>query len=343
MPTVATSSAIGPGITAASFSLAVPTEIEDGHLVITCNVPESSLQAELYKSLTRPIHPMGRITVDTNADSTEEKGCTAYAALIEDNPTYDTRVPLAAKATEAAAERLQDIYTRGKANGSNLDRSGWRSTLLAFQQFNEDLYYGIVKKEDANFVKRFPQASSSASKLESGQPALPLKLAEDIKTYKRWEYQIGIHRAILTAGKSLASLYKLDSSTTYEPSIQPSGSVFMTAGATLYNKLPEGDFHSEQIDTDISSLKHPDMTDLMEKNGHADGQALRKHLLSNAEEVCGLSSEYGERNMDINTYIERLLAIGKSAHPGQPDTEMPDVEVSETEKDGDTIMTDPED
>lgn len=46
--------------------------------------------------------------------------------------------------------------------------------------------------------------------------------------------------------------------------------------------------------------------------------------------------------MDINTYIERLLAIGKSADPGKPDTEMLDAQVSETgTQDGDTVMTDP--
>lgn len=237
------------------------------------------------------------------------------------SPTDDTRVPLAAEATKAAAKRLEEIYTKGRASGSTLDRPGWQSTLLAFKQFNEDLYYGIVKKEDANFVKRFPQASSSASsKLGSGKSALPGKLAEDIKTYKRWEYQNRMHGAILVAGKSLASLYKLDPSTTYEPSIQPSGSVFLTAKATVFNKLPEGDFYSKQIDTHMS--------DLMENDRHADAKALREHLLSNAEEVCKLSSEYGEGNMDLSVYVERLLSIGRSAQPEDPDTNIPDAEAS---------------
>lgn len=308
----APSSATGPGITAASFSLAVPRKPgpnADGDLVITCDVPDSP-DADLYTSLIRPI--VDRITIDGSEESTE------YARLIDYNPADATRVSCIAAATEAATKRLQNIYKEGSADGSSAFLPGWLSTIQAYKEFSEDLYHGVVGKESANLPKLYPQASLSA-RMDINRPvqgSLPSQLSEHIQWRKAWEHKKTMYEAVHTAGESLKSLFDLvpsNASTMFKPSEGKFGLVFQPASETLSRMEDTGEFYAGLLAADIESFSHPNMATLMEKNGHENPMDLREHLLSNAKGVCKLSTEYEEGDMDINTYIERLLAIGKSA------------------------------
>jgi hypothetical protein len=339
----APSSATGPGITSASFSLAAPRNPgpnADGDLVITCDIPESPEgETDLYASLTRPI--VDRITIDASEESTE------YATLIHYDPADESRVSCIAAATEAATKRLQDIYKEGSAVGSSGFLPGWLSTIQAYKEFSEDLYYGIVAKESANLAKLYPQASLSA-RMDLNRPiqgSLPSQLSEHIQLRKAWEHKKTMYEAVHTAGESLKSLFDLvpsSASTMYKPSEGKSELVFQSASETLSRMGDTGEFYAGQLAADIESFRHPNMATLMENNGHETAMDLREHLLCNAKGVCELSTKFEEGGMAINAYIEELLTIGKSADPGKADTEMLDEKVSETgTQDGDTVMTDP--
>lgn len=345
----APSSATEPGITAASFRLAAPRNPgpnADGDLVITCDVPDSP-DADLYTSLIRPI--ADRITIDGSEESTE------YARLIDYDPADETRVSCVAAATEAATKRLQNIYKEGSADGSSEFLPGWLSTIQAYKKFSEDLYHGIVGEESGNLPKLYPRASHSVGMAFNPRPtqkSWPSKLSEHIQCRKAWEHKMIMYEAVQTAGESLKSLFKSlpnpdSASMVYTPGEEGSGLVFGSASDTLLRISNTGAFYSAQLDKDIDALKtlkHLKLAELMETNGHANTEALRDHLLSNAKEACELSTKYEEGGMDINTYIEELLTIGISADPGKPDPEMPDAQVSENgsgTQDGDTVMTDP--
>lgn len=315
-------------------------------LVITCDVPESPEgETDLYASLIRPI--VDRITIDASQLGTE------YARLIAYNPADDTRVSCIAAATEAATKRLQNIYKEGSADGSSAFLPGWLSTIQAYKEFSEKLYHGIVAKESAYLPELYPQASHSVGMAFNPRPtqkSLPSKLSEHVQCRKAWEHRMTMYEAVQTAGESIKSLFKLlpnpdSASMVHTSGEEVSGLVFKSASDTLFRISNTGVFYSAQLDKDIDALKtlkHSKLAELMETNGHANTEALRDHLLSNAKGACELSTRYEEGGMDINDYIEELLAIGNSADPGKPDTEMPDAEVSETgPQDGDTIMTEP--
>lgn len=319
----------GPTITSANFSLVIPrTAFEDGDLVLTCDVPECSPQADLYKTLTIPIGPMGELAVHIDEEHADKEGCTDYTALIKpaaSNLMVEARISLV-----AAAKRLREILDKGKLTGSNAFLPVWQSILLAFRKFNEELYYAIVVKECANIAKIFPQANHSVGMAFNSRPtqeSLPSKITEHSQCRKAWERKTSLYGAVMTAGESLESLFDLVpniASTMDEPSEDVPGSVFELASNRLSSIKSLGPFYTGQIRRDIEFLKRLRRPELFGGQGQANAEALRERLLSNPVEVCELSTEYEEGNMDTNLYVEKLFAIGKPAQPGDFNTEMPD-------------------
>jgi hypothetical protein len=153
-------------------------------------------------------------------------------------------------------------------------------------------------------------------------------------------------KAVHAAGKSINSLFELDPSTTLNSGVQPSESIFAFAPGHLLNIGAMGSLFMRQLQEDITSLEHPNLSGLKANSGYESSKALGEHLLNNAEAVCELSDEYRTGDMIIEDFVERLLSIGKSALPGDCDTEMMDAEAQASAADTatktvDTAMTEP--
>jgi hypothetical protein len=316
--TAGPSDVVGPGITAASFSLAVPLVARhEAELLITCDVPVWPPQTDPYQSLVQP--SQFRITLDADED-----GCATYEDIIGVSPELVSRVTSVAEATEAAAERLREIYTTGSSDGLDGFRPGWHATVEAFQNFNEDLYTGIVRKELSNLEDIYPHAGSTAhTAFDAGSmsASLPFRLREDVQNRESLDRKVNMYKAVHAAGESLKKLSTMDPSMTYR---QPSTSVFRSAGDSLLGLGVARATNLTQLERDVLSLKHPKLSELTDPNGHANTRALQKHirtLVTNAEAVSQLSDEFEQGKMDIDQYVERLLSFGQSE---EADTDMAD-------------------
>lgn len=125
-----------------------------------------------------------------------------------------------------------------------------------------------------------------------------------------------MYKAVHAAGESLKSLSRTDPSMTYQ---QPDGSVFKSAADKLLMLTVVRSAQSIDLDRDILALKHPNLSELMDRNGHANTKELRAHILTNVVGVSQLTTEFERGQMDIDRYVERLLSIGQSE---EADTDM---------------------
>jgi hypothetical protein len=313
--TAGPSDVVGPGITAASFSLAVPLVARhEAELLITCDVPVWPPQTDPYQSLVQP--SQFRITLDADED-----GCATYEDIIGVSPEVVGRATSVAEATEAAAERLREIFTKGSSDGSDSFRLGWHSAVEAFQNFNEKLYTGVVEKELSNLKDIYPHAGSTAHTAfdaDSMSTSLPFRLREDVQNCESLKHKVNMYKAVHAAGESLKSLSRTDPSMTYH---QPDGSVFKSAADKMLMLTVVRSAQSTELDRDILALKHPNLSELMDRNGHANAKDLRAHILTNVDGVSQLATEFERGQMDIDQYVERLLSIGQSE---EADTDMAD-------------------